>query len=609
MEEATREQQREARRQKVLARSQGGHRAPVVDLATEQEGIAPEGVSAVLDEGYEDPPDGVLDAAAAAQAAEDAGKSASRLAAERRRKKILSRSTERMAKVQGDRVIRSGGAEEAAGGEEVGGGGGGSGGGESLDDMLEAAEAEFFGQQQGAGGGSAVAEAKPAAPQQAYFKTTKGGAGGGGEGITAAAGSGSAGAAQGKPSRQRPGGGAGFKSSRPEGGSASRQSPPPSGSSSGSSRAAGRRPTGNKALDKKPFDMAAIHSLSRAAGTYRPGNSGAGAGGVSSRPARKRLLGGVRFWVGVEGVVKTALLLLAGAGVGGLLLPEARAAVAQAKFEAEHMRDFANSRSRLEEFLGAGGGRNDLGGAGSSTALDVDLEKTTGSVTNEFGDFVEGVDGLATPSGEPKDESLGQEEEVQPQSEDGSVSTATSTGKGGEEAEMGEEDVVDVVADGGVISEATALFLSCVDYLVGWAHYLSSVSMPWGTGGDISCVSAIYLALFVRLAVATAFSALRVVLGLPAMPPAAPSSKPGMMMGMVLASVPALGKVFALGNLMKSIFSDTNLVVAGTVLTLALNLALEEGAGPRRLAEGVSGVLSLPFQAPEGVNGDHSKEL
>lgn len=132
-EAATREQQqREARRQKVLARSQGGHRAPVVDLATEQKEIAPEGVSAMLDEGYEDPPDGVLDpdasaaaaAAAEAQAAEDYGKSASRLAAERRRKKILSRSTERMAKVQGDRVIRGGETEAGEGG-----------GGESLDDV------------------------------------------------------------------------------------------------------------------------------------------------------------------------------------------------------------------------------------------------------------------------------------------------------------------------------------------------------------------------------------------------------------------------------------------------------------------------------------------
>lgn len=51
--------------------------------------------------------------------------------------------------------------------------------------------------------------------------------------------------------------------------------------------------------------------------------------------------------------------------------------------------------------------------------------------------------------------------------------------------------------------------------MVGWAHYLSSVSMPWGSAAEISCVSAIYLALLVRLVVATVFSAMRVVLGLP----------------------------------------------------------------------------------------------
>lgn len=67
----------------------------------------------------------------------------------------------------------------------------------------------------------------------------------------------------------------------------------------------------------------------------------------------------------------------------------------------------------------------------------------------------------------------------------------------------------------------------------------------------------------------------------------------------------------ALGNLMKSIFADTNLVVAGTVLTLALNLALEEGAGPRRFVDGVSGALYLllPFQTPEGSDSSHLKEL
>jgi len=121
--------QREARRQKVLARSQAGHR-PVVDLATQQTEIAPQGMTAVLDDAsdadLQASVDGLLDAAT--PSAEDAGKSASRLAAERRRQKILSKSTERMAKVQGDRVIRR---EEDGGEEGVGHGGGG----ESLDDV------------------------------------------------------------------------------------------------------------------------------------------------------------------------------------------------------------------------------------------------------------------------------------------------------------------------------------------------------------------------------------------------------------------------------------------------------------------------------------------
>lgn len=91
-------------------------------------------------------------------------------------------------------------------------------------------------------------------------------------------------------------------------------------------RQSSRRPTGNKALEKQAFDLAAIQSLSRAAGADKSGV------GSAATPGRKRLLGGVTFWTGLEGVTKTALLLLLGAGVGGLLLPEARAAVAQAKF-------------------------------------------------------------------------------------------------------------------------------------------------------------------------------------------------------------------------------------------------------------------------------------
>lgn len=126
----------------MLARSQGGHRAPVVDLATDQTEIGPQGAFADLDNPDGDSP--FLSAGASLGAEEDAppgavledsNKSASRLAAERRRQKILSRSTERMAKVQGDRVIREGGNEATPEQSSAGGGGGG----ESLDDVSLAA--------------------------------------------------------------------------------------------------------------------------------------------------------------------------------------------------------------------------------------------------------------------------------------------------------------------------------------------------------------------------------------------------------------------------------------------------------------------------------------
>ena len=130
MEEATREQQREARRQKVLARSQEGIGAAVVDHAASQDDVAPQGVSAELDHNEADPSSVPSDAAAVP---EDSTKSASRLAAERRRQRILSKSTERMAKVQGDRVIHA-----AAAGRGESGAEGGAGGGESLDDVSAA---------------------------------------------------------------------------------------------------------------------------------------------------------------------------------------------------------------------------------------------------------------------------------------------------------------------------------------------------------------------------------------------------------------------------------------------------------------------------------------
>lgn len=60
--------------------------------------------------------------------------------------------------------------------------------------------------------------------------------------------------------------------------------------------------------------------------------------------------------------------------------------------EAEHMRGFVDSRSRLELFL-AGGDRGDRSEGGASpalTSLDVDFDASSSS--SEFGDVVEAVD-------------------------------------------------------------------------------------------------------------------------------------------------------------------------------------------------------------------------
>lgn len=67
----------------------------------------------------------------------------------------------------------------------------------------------------------------------------------------------------------------------------------------------------------------------------------------------------------------------------------------------------------------------------------------------------------------------------------------------------------------------------------------------------------------------------------------------------------------ALFNMVKSIFSDTNLVVAGTVLTLALSLAAEEGAAPHRLAQTIwSAIWSVLGPGGHGPSEDGSlKEL
>ena len=56
-----------------------------------------------------------------------------------------------------------------------------------------------------------------------------------------------------------------------------------------------------------------------------------------------------------------------------------------------------------------------------------------------------------------------------------------------------------------------------MDYVLGWAHSLSTMVVPsWvGEGGRTACVPAIFLAVLVRLVVASVFSIVRVGLGLP----------------------------------------------------------------------------------------------
>lgn len=112
----SKEQQREARRQKVLARSQAGHPSPVVDLATQKQDVV--GASAELDVNEPEAPSLDDGTGSALNAAGESGKSAAKLAAERRRQRILSKSIERMAKVQGDRL--SGGTSTAAGEGDAG---------------------------------------------------------------------------------------------------------------------------------------------------------------------------------------------------------------------------------------------------------------------------------------------------------------------------------------------------------------------------------------------------------------------------------------------------------------------------------------------------------
>lgn len=73
-----------------------------------------------------------------------------------------------------------------------------------------------------------------------------------------------------------------------------------------------------------------------------------------------------------------------------------------------------------------------------------------------------------------------------------------------------------IFADGPPPS-ALGWLLSYMDYVVGWAHSLSTMVVPSyvGEAGRTACVPAIVLAVLVRLAVASFFSVLRAGLGLP----------------------------------------------------------------------------------------------
>lgn len=88
---------------------------------------------------------------------------------------------------------------------------------------------------------------------------------------------------------------------------------------------AGKRLAGNKALEKQSYDAAVKH-LTGSLGTKT---------GKRGPSGLRDLMGSLRFWVGLEGFTKATLLLMVGAGVGGLLLSDGRAAVAQTEFGEE----------------------------------------------------------------------------------------------------------------------------------------------------------------------------------------------------------------------------------------------------------------------------------
>lgn len=106
---AAREQQREARRQKVLARSQARQRTAIVDFASQPQGSDPMDFLVAMDQSDDAP--SMTDASTI----QNEVKSDARLAAERRRQRILSKRNERMAKVQGDRTLTSKNGEDSSG--------------------------------------------------------------------------------------------------------------------------------------------------------------------------------------------------------------------------------------------------------------------------------------------------------------------------------------------------------------------------------------------------------------------------------------------------------------------------------------------------------------
>ena len=60
--------------------------------------------------------------------------------------------------------------------------------------------------------------------------------------------------------------------------------------------------------------------------------------------------------------------------------------------------------------------------------------------------------------------------------------------------------------------------------------------------------------------------------------------------------------------MIKNVFSDTTLVVAGTVLTLTVCLGFEEDSGPRTAARSMMGMFGMLATGGDGV-GESLKEL